>query len=262
MSVKAKCPEFENHERWLVSFADMMTLLFALFVVLFALKKEGKPAPEVEQAAAAISEVFNQVLIDIPVDRRVGPKEAGMGIFESFRGNQARPPILKKLPSSETRIKPMDNSLDELVRKLEDIVADVNKAGKTAGMDNMSVHQSEEGIRIRLLATHFYEPGSYKMKISAEKELDRIAEMLKSLGRSVTIEGHTDASPMEGEMSNWDLSSLRATSVVRSFITRHNFSPLKVSAAGYADTRPIADNKSAAGRALNRRIEIVIHYDK
>lgn len=263
MAVKAKCPEFENHERWLVSFADMMTLLFALFVVLFALK-EGGATSKIEQATGSINESFNQVLVEMPVERRVGPQEAGLGIFEHFRGNQARPPMIKKYPGSEEKIRVIDQEMKILNTQLEDRLYGPSKKKDpdTKGAERIvSLHRTSDGIRLRMLATHFYEPGSYRIRRTAETELDSVAKILKELGRTVTIEGHTDDSPANGEMTNWEISALRASYIVRYFISKHDFPTTKIIAAGYGDTRPIGDNRTQSGRALNRRIEIRIHYD-
>jgi len=263
LAVKQKCPEFENHERWLVSFADMMTLLFAVFVVLFALKQGGQDA-KIEQASMAVNEAFNQVLEDVPIERRIGPQEAGLGIFEHFRGNQVRPPLIKKYPGQEEKIKVIDQELKVLNVQIEDRLYGPERrseVGDSGSERIVSVHRTADGIHLRLLAAHFYEPGTWRIKRTAEAELDRVAEILRELGRTITIEGHTDNAPMQGEMTNWELSALRASGVVRYFITKHNFSPQKIRAAGYGDSKPIADNRTAAGRALNRRIEIRIHYD-
>lgn len=263
MAKKVKCPEFENHERWLVSFADMMTLLFAVFVVLFALKKEGAGAT-IEQAASAINEEFNTVMEEVPIDRRVGPQEAGIGIFENFKGNQARPPLIKKYPGETENIKVIDQEMKRINAQLEDRLYGAEKSiqvGKDGAERVVSVHRSPDGVRLRLLASHFYEPGEWKLKRTATKELEAVSKILKDLGRNITIEGHSDNAPMKGEMSNWELSTMRATSVLRYMIEKENYSPTKIQAAGYADTRPIADNRSPSGRSLNRRIEIRINYE-
>ena len=106
MAKKHECPEFENHERWLVSYADMLTLLFAVFVTLFALKEGGEP--EVQKAAGSMQESFNTPLQDIPLDRRIGPAQEGFGIFEHMQGSSLRPPLSQKYPSAESRIKVID----------------------------------------------------------------------------------------------------------------------------------------------------------
>ncbi len=240
-----------------------MTLLFAVFVVLFALKKEGAGAT-IEQAASAINEEFNTVMEEVPIDRRVGPQEAGIGIFENFKGNQARPPLIKKYPGETENIKVIDSEMKRINAQLEDRLYGPEKSvevGKEGAERVVSVHRSPDGIRLRLLASHFYEPGEWKLKRTASKEIEAVAKILKDLGRNITVEGHSDNAPMKGEMSNWELSTMRATSVLRYMIEKENFSPTKVQAAGYADTRPIADNRSPSGRSLNRRIEIRINYE-
>jgi chemotaxis protein MotB len=108
---------------------------------------------------------------------------------------------------------------------------------------------------LRLLASHFYQPGEWRLKKTAAKELESVGKILKDLGRNITVEGHTDSAPVKGAMSNWELSTLRATSVLRFMIEKENFSPTKIQASGYADTRPISDNRTAGGRSLNRRID-------
>ena len=95
MGKKQKCPEFENHERWLVSYADMLTLLFAVFVVLYALKEGGEP--QTRKTAGSMQESFNTPLEDIPIDRQIGPVEQGFGIFD--------PNLLLSPPASKTKQK-------------------------------------------------------------------------------------------------------------------------------------------------------------
>ncbi|NRA63638.1 MAG: flagellar motor protein MotB [Pseudobacteriovorax sp.] len=263
MAKKQKCPEFENHERWLVSFADMMTLLFAVFVVLYALKEEGAKDSQIEQAAASIQEAFNEVMEEIPENRRVGPQEAGFGIFENQKGDTENPS--DKFPGSSdfSRVIGEDmKKVSELIemrlygnRRFRDI--------KTSGQSRIvTVHRDQDGFRVRLLASHFFGPGSYKIKSKRALEaLGEIAKMMKDTNRRITIEGHTDSVPFDGPGSNWDLSALRASHVVKYFIREIGFDPSNIAPAGFSDTRPIASNATGDSRALNRRIEIKVHYD-
>jgi chemotaxis protein MotB len=259
---KHKCPEFENHERWLVSFADMMTLLFALFVVLFALK-EGSDA-KIDQAAAALQETFSTQMDDIPIERRVMPREMGMGIFEHLRGDSIRPALVTRFPSERDRLKVIDAEVGRLKNQLEKRLpgpnrnTDKNKPGQERVV---SVHQNGKNVSLRLLARHFYAPGAIGVRQSALKEIDELAVLLKELGRHITIEGHTDPVPPSDSMTNWELSSRRASFIVNYFEAEHNYPVSNLSIAGYADTRPIAANNTESGRSLNRRIEIKIHYD-
>ena len=265
MGKKQKCPEFENHERWLVSFADMMTLLFAVFVVLYALKEEGAKDSQVEQAAASIQEAFNEVMEDIPENRRVGPTNAGFGVFENEKGDQEQKDTENKYPGSSS----YSQIIGKEMRKVSELI-DMRLYGnkrfrelKAEGQARIiSIHRDRDGFRVRLLASHFFNPGSYKIRNRlALEELAEVAKVMKELNRPITIEGHTDNVPFEGTGSNWDLAALRASNVLKFFLRKTDFDPDKLSAAGYADTRPVASNATSESRALNRRIEIKVQYD-
>lgn len=264
MGKKQKCPEFENHERWLVSYADMLTLLFAVFVVLFALKEGGEP--QVQRAAGSMQESFNTPLEDIPVDRRHGPSEQGFGIFEHFRGNATRPPMIQKYPSVKDATHIIDDEMKKTEMELEERLYGPEKFRKSEqkpGFERIiQVERTEKGFKMRLLARHFYKPGAIKVRREALKELDKIIEVLKGLGRNITVEGHTDSLPNKGEYSNWEVSALRATYLVRFMIRHHQFPQTRLSATGYADVKPIAHNGTEAGRKLNRRVEFHVHYDE
>lgn len=262
MGIKAKCPEFENHERWLVSYADMVTLLFAVFVVLYAIQIAGQK--EEKKVAGSMQESFNTPLQDIPVDRRVGPTEQGIGTFEFFKGESIRPSLIQKYPSSSQKVKIIDDELNQVRVKLEDRLYGPNKFrddAKPGQQRVVQVQRTERGFKVQLLARHFFESGSVQVARGALKEMDTVAEVLKDMGRPVRIEGHTDSIPSNGEYGNWEISALRATNVLKYFIRKHNFPATSLSAAGLADTRPIANNGSESGRMLNRRIEIHVDYD-
>jgi chemotaxis protein MotB len=262
LAVKQKCPEFENHERWLVSYADMVTLLFAVFVVLYALQIAGQKKNQ-QQVAGSMQESFNTPLQDIPQDRRIGPHEAGLGIFEHFKGDSIRPSIVQKYPSASQRLKVIDDEMNQIKVKLEDRLYGPNKfREKTkAGQERLvTVHRTTKGFKLQLLARHFFDAGSVNVNRGALKELSEVAGILKDLGRPITIEGHTDSVPPSGQFGNWEISTLRATNVLKYLVRQHNFPTSQISAAGYADTRPIAHNGSESGRMLNRRIEIHVDY--
>ncbi len=262
---KKKCPEFENHERWLVSYADMLTLLFAVFVVLYSLNL--KPDTSSEEVAGSMQESFNKPLDDLPVERRVGPTEEGFGIFEHFRGNTTRPPLSKKFPGMEQKVKDINDEFKQIQAQIDDRLygPSTYQGSEKAGESRVvSVHRTSDGVSLRMLARHFYASGEYRMKREALKDVDKVVQILKELGRPVVIEGHTDDNPPDGKSnieSNWELSAMRATYLLRYMIKEHHFPGTKISAAGYADMRPVAHNGTESGRALNRRIEIRIRYD-
>lgn len=265
MALKPKCPEFENHERWLVSYADMVTLLFAVFVVLYAIQVSGQKNQE-KKVAGSMQESFNTPLSDIPVDRRVGPSEMGVGIFDHFKGDATRPTLLPKYPSTLGVIKIIDDEMARVKTVIEERLYGSTKTPdkQKPGFERVvSVVRTQKGFKLQLLAKHFFDSGKTEIAPGALKELDEVAKILKDLGRPVNIEGHTDSMPSaKGEMGNWEISTLRAVNVLRYFARKHNFPYKSLSASGYADTRPIALGGTDSGRQLNRRIEIHVEYDQ
>lgn len=261
---KKKCPEFENHERWLVSYADMMTLLFALFVVLYALKDIDVSDTSVGQVAAASSEVFSGGLEEIPPEKDKALDAAGFGVFDQFESLGQKVDLIRTAPNSKERTMMINNEIEKLKLKLEAPKAGVTKSNKTATKGSsriISVEKAQEGITIKLLASNFYQGGQYKLNEKVKKYLDKIASEIKEIGRPVTVEGHTDNIPPAGSFGNWEISSLRASYVVRYLINKHKFPMSQISAAGWADSKPVAHNGTSFGRKLNRRIEIKIKYD-
>jgi chemotaxis protein MotB len=258
---KHKCPEFENHERWLLSYADMLTLLFAVFVVLFALKESGEKS---EDAAGSLEESFNKPLEDIPPSQRVGPTDKGFGIFENMKGTSHKPPLIQKFPTVEERIKIIDDEMNLVSKQLEERLYGGEKFRKDpepGAARIVSVERTKTGFKVRLLARHFYKQGQVEMKKSALASLDQVIKAVKGLGREVRVEGHSD-SLRTGGMSNWDMSVLRASKVLQYMIAKHHYPPSKLSASGHGDSRPMASNSTEAGRAMNRRIEFEIRYDQ
>lgn len=258
---KHKCPEFENHERWLVSYADMVTLLFALFVVLYALKEDGQAKND---AAGSLEESFNKPLDDIPPAQRVGPNDAGFGVFENMKGGARPSKGNDAFSGAPEKIHVIDNEMNLVSRQLEERLYGPNKFRQTKDPGTtrvFSVVRTANGFRVRLLARHFYDEGKISIKPSALKDLSMVTESLKKLGRHIRVEGHTDLL-REGQYSHWDISALRATHVLKFMVEKHNFPPTSLSAAGYGRTRPIASNSTTAGRAMNRRIEFNVRYQE
>ena len=266
MAIKAKCPEFENHERWLVSYADMVTMLFALFVVLFAQKmgcKESKAAATA--TSQSIQDALNTPLPEIPIDRKVGPTAQGMGIFENFKGDQLREPLTQKYPSGAQRARVIEMEVKRIRALVEERLYGPEKypQGGPKGQERIvNVERTTQGFKLQLAARHFFSSGEYQVRREALKELNDVGEILMELGRPVVVEGHTDNIPASGQFSNWEISSLRAASVGKYLVKQIGFPASKLTMAGYADLRPVAQNSTEAGRSMNRRIEIHVNYDQ
>ncbi|MDD9952315.1 MAG: flagellar motor protein MotB [Zetaproteobacteria bacterium] len=263
MGKKHKCPEFENHERWLVSYADMLTLLFAVFVVLYALKEGGDPS--IQNAAGSMQESFNTPLDDIPLDRISGKAERGYGVFENFRGDHTVPSNVDQPIDADPDMRIINEELSHIETVLEQrLYGPENYPDqKESGFERIvNISLTRSGFRLKLVGQHFYAPGATTMSPKALRDFDVIAEALKDLDRNIVIQGHSDSIPETSNSDPWDISARRATEIVRYMIRKHRFPAHRLAAVGYGDTRPMAHNGTAAGRKLNRRLEIHVEYDR
>ncbi len=247
---------------WIVSFADLMTLLFAAFVVLYGITPKGK-SDTITGVVSSIRESFIEVPDDIPTVEKKGPIHKGKFIYKAFKGDALRMPAIKKYPKHHTAIKTKKKDMAEMVALVEEILKNKSNTLDTKGVeDPIQVVNDVDGFKIRLLASAFYDPGKYKIKKKFQGELEKIGKQLKALGREIVVEGHTDAVPPKKGMTNWELSALRASYVARFFINQIEFPDQLISVAAYADRRPIGDNTNPKGRLLNRRVEIKVRYSE
>jgi chemotaxis protein MotB len=227
---KKKCPE-EVSEKWAIPYADFLTLLLCLFIALFAMAQAGKQAAL--EYAQAFAKAFGMRLVP----------------FQESLPKQILPqPVV---PRSEPTEK--GRRIQRQIRELEEMLKRMGLEGE------FKVSYEVIGIRLILQEKILFSSGSAELKPETYPILDKLYEILKDLPNPVEVEGHTDSIPISTEKfpSNWELSSARASSIVRYFIAK-GINPERLKASGYADTKPIASNATPEGRAQNRRVEIVI----
>jgi len=225
---KKKEEEHENGERWLISYADFITLLFAFFVTMYATSSvhEGK----LRAVADSVNEAFHPYVTLSSSNIKLTLKQAAPDMFD---------PGLKlffKYKKMEEEIKAMDPS------------------GK------IKIIQDKRGRVIRIDDGLVFEAGTAEILPEFSEKLDKIAGLIAALPNQVQVEGHTDNIPINTPVfpSNWELSTARAMRMVNYFVDRHAMDPQRFSVAGYGEFRPIDTNNSPEGRAKNRRVEIVI----
>ncbi|HEX8815591.1 MAG TPA: flagellar motor protein MotB [Terriglobales bacterium] len=230
-----------NHERWLVSYADFVTLLFAFFVVLYSVAQVDKR--KVVELAQAIQYAFNN-----------GDASA---INQSGQTLQIPPALLKpETTAAVPRPAPREDT-----REMNDLRQELEGAlKKEIAQGEVSIRKSSEGLVISLQEAGFFESGSTEIQTNSQAVFGRLANMLAARGYRVRIEGHTDNRPIHNSQynSNWELSTARASEVVRRLIMQYQFPPELLSAAGYAEFHPVASNDTEAGRAANRRVDVVV----
>ncbi|MGH9407604.1 MAG: flagellar motor protein MotB [Terriglobia bacterium] len=253
MSRKKKAAEHVNHERWLISYGDFITLLFALFVVLFASSQVDKR--KTIAVAQSIQVAFQQ-----------------LGVFSSGRGNEA----LEKIrllananpKSSGSSSGPISGAKPNLLRgpvymkgELSDIKAELGTVlAPQIQKHAVNLRLTREGLVISLQEVGFFDSGSAVMKPHAMTVLSKIGAILSGASQDLRVEGHTDNAPIHNAQyaSNWQLSTARATEVLGLLITKFGIAPDRLAAAGYAKYHPVASNATPEGRARNRRVDIVV----
>ena len=241
MSRKRRHTRHANHERWLVSYADFITLLFAFFVVMYATAQVDKQ--KMNHLATAIKQAFEQMGAlpgNVPVAAlppEVAPPPA----------SPKPSPVISPSPNPDAAVR------DELAAALAPEIS--NGA--------VALRQGPDGLVISLREAGFFPSGSAGLKVGSQSTLARIAAILMERKSPIRIEGHTDNVPIHNSQfsSNWELSTARATEMIRLLIQNYGYDPNKLSAGGYAQYHPIATNSTEAGRALNRRVDLVILRD-
>ena len=245
-----KHPEHVNLERWLVSYADFITLLFAFFVILYATSKTD--ATKYKAVAESLASAFSADFVD-----QTG-KSSGKTLNQ-FEESVPQGGLLMDMPMGKSNIQVIDNQeLKRLADILEESVS--YELGSSDFAEKMQIIYDDRGLVLRLSAKDFFEPSQAYVKQDALPILNQMAKILSTVDRFIRIEGHTDDSRISSEYfpSNWELSASRATWIVRYFIQKFKFNPAKLSAAGYAEYHPIVPNSTDAGRAKNRRVEILV----
>jgi len=256
--------EHENHERWLVSGYDMMTLLFAVFVVLFAISSTN--ISKVKLLEQSLQEAFSGPVLS-----------GGRAMMKTGGTSQAdettpEPPLPSLSPAQavQAAMQPTDEkSLEEAAeraakeeRSFQDLKKRIDKLVAEAGLaEQVTTSVSQRGLKIRLVTDGLlFESGSAIVKPGAMTTLERIGRIVAAEHEHpVQVEGHTDDRPIATSQypSNWQLSGARAAAVVQQ-LNGAGVSGKRMSLAGYAAEHPIASNAMPAGRAANRRVEIIL----
>jgi len=239
-------PEHENHERWLVSYADFMTLLFAFFVVMFATSQTDKA--RAQQVSDSVKEALDKGGVAAAVHEILGgtvdEKGKGNAQMKGAGGSQAQnvkpqAAIAELLPSMQYLSKSLEGEIHQ---------------GK------IEMHLEPRGLVVSLRQATFFPSGADTVDPNTYSSVEKIAQIIHDLPNSVRLEGHTDAVPIHTARfrSNWELSAARAIAMMELFSGRFEIPPQRMAIAGYADTAPLDSNDTPEGRAHNRRVDIVI----
>lgn len=230
--------EPEHLDRWLVSYADFITLMFAFFVVLYAISQvnEGK------------YRVLSEALVNA---FKEGRASLGGGLSSGERGDAVI--ALPILDQSEFARRRADARLKAIVRDMDNVLQSLVREGQ------VRINETPRGIAVDISASLLFAPGRAELSVSAQQALNSVARVLAGLPNAVEVEGHTDDNPIANSQypSNWELSAARASRVVRLFV-EGGVAPERLAAVGYAEFRGVDDNTTAEGRARNRRVTVLV----
>ena len=252
MSKRHKKPEKEgNHERWLISYADFITLLFAVFVTLYAMSQTDKR--KTDQLVASLRESFGYV--------KTGASSEKLNVTDStdLRTIPAiRPQVLTPGLRHSQEVTTLTHAS---LKEFHEIKAAIEQNLQKYGAEKkLNVDVNKRGLVVSLKETGFFDSGDATVKQESLPLLAMVAKSLANYSNPIRIEGNTDNVPINSGRyrSNWELSTARATNIVHYLIENYNFRPGKISAVGYGEFRPLADNSTEAGRTKNRRVDIVL----
>ncbi len=226
MRKKKRQDEPENVDRWVVSYADFITLLFAFFTTLYAISHVDA----------------------VKLDRFAGSMKSALK-------SQTTPTSSSSLIEGIKPINYEDARLEKEIRSVFE---------KSGIIEGVVISRDERGVLISFGDTVLFEPGSAEIKPEAQSLIASVAGIIRQTRNTISIEGHTDNTPIRSSRytSNWELSAARATSVLASLLQDHQLKPERFSASGYGEYRPVTSNTTPDGRTKNRRVDIIFGNKK
>jgi len=240
--------EADNVDRWIVSYADFVTLLFAFFVVMYAMSSinEGKYRVLSDTLVAAFKnppKSIEPVQVGKPIKDSVGTQNT-VGIPKPIRVEPPKPNIQKQ-------------QMAKLAKRVSDSLRPL------INQKHIKVTHNASWVEVEINTAILFSSGSAELEIEAGEPLEKLAKILQKLPNYIDVEGHTDNLPISNAIypSNWELSAARAASVVHLFVKK-GVEPEKLSAIGLGEFRPVTANTSITGRRQNRRVKVVILAEK
>ena len=246
--------EHVNHEAWVIPYADMLTLLMGLFLVLWAISTQD--LKKLQEFGASFS---GAVGINVVAS-------GGDGVLDGSSSPTTTVPVGPQLEAAAQAALEREQQA-EAARAAEDaeltaVESAIRASAESQGIGHaLSFRREERGLVVSILTDDvLFDSGSALLRRDGIAVLDALAPTLRILPNHLSVEGHTDDRPIATSTypSNWELSTARAATVLRYLVDRQGFAPDRISASGYADRRPVASNETNEGRAQNRRVDLAV----
>lgn len=262
MALKREPEKHANHERWLVSYGDFLTLLFAVFVAMYAMGQTDKK--KAEELTQSLRESFGY-------SSRASAGQKGVlqsqdiKPIPAVKPEMAVIPITNKMPPAGPKQGGLEKGLSGKVKadekEFKEIMSSIEAyLAKNGAQNKVALSVTSRGLVVSLKEVGFFDSGSAKLKRDSLQTLRGIADTLNQYSNRFRVEGHTDAMPIRSSefRSNWELSTARATNVIHFLVDSAGFAPDALSAVGYGEFQPIVTNETPEQRAKNRRVDIVV----
>jgi len=252
MALKKEPEKQPNHERWLVSYGDLLTLLLAVFVVMYAMSQSDKK--KTEEVMQSMQAAFGMA--------RAGAPAPKINVITSNAINpipDIKPRISSPIDKGQNNVnRPRTMATDSDFRQIKSALeAYLTKEGIR---EKVNVNITKRGLVVSLKEAGFFDSGSAAVKPQSLTTIAAIAETLNNYSNEIRVEGHTDNVPIKTPQfrSNWELSTTRANNIMHVLSENYGLAPGRFSTVGYGEYRPIDTNNSQEGRAKNRRVDIVL----
>ena len=249
-----------SHDRWMITYADLITLLLIFFIMLYAMSRLD--ANKYEDITSSLQTTFqnsNHILEGnegVTGDKPTPEQQNPGGNATQSNDNKSETPESEKTETAhEEAFRVQEKELQQLLSQIEGYIEDNNLT------ELIFVEDKPQGISITLSERFLFSSGDARLMNGSSPVLHQLASLFRDLDMTISIEGHTDDMPIINSSSykdNWELSGARALSVLRYFMDEEGLEPDHFQYAGYADTRPAEDNSTKEGRQKNRRVEITV----
>ncbi|MGF9910058.1 OmpA family protein [Brevibacillus porteri] len=252
--------EKELEKSWLLSYSDLITLLFVIVIIIAATQTKSIQAQkeEVQEEKASLEQVHESLdllnLQKLELQREVYQLEARQKELKGEKEEEGSEDTVNVPKPPMGLSDPSERDMETVRNQLSSALAELN----------LDYEETEEGLRIRLPETILFTSGSADLQAQGKQVVGTVAGVLKRFEHKVRIEGYTDDVPISRSsyQSNWELSSARAISVMREMVDAHSLPASRFTVAGLGEYKPLVDNSNAENRAKNRRVEIVILGEK
>ena len=264
--------EHVNHEAWVIPYADMLTLLMGLFLVLWSMSTTD--LAKLEQLRESLAEGFGvgsssdaapPSVIESSEGGLLDGGLGGIGPGVAAGARASDPTQLHRAFAALDRESAHAEAVEAASDELDQIETMIQQSADAAGVSaSISMRREARGLVVTVVTDQvLFEPGSADLQPQGRGVLDLLVPAMRQFHNPLAIEGHTDNDPISNGRfpSNWELSTSRATSVLRYLVESHAFEGSRLTAAGYGEERPIGDNNTTTGKAANRRVELVVLSD-